>query len=1045
MRLTDTAIRRPVTTAMVAIGLLVFGVVGVTRMPVDIYPNVTLPMVVIATFYPGAGPLEVESEVTERIEQRVGTIPNIRKLTSRSGENVSIIQLEMEWGTSLDAASADIRDRLDMVASLLPDDVARPFIFKFDPSMIPVLQIGLFGNLPETELYDIGKNLADGLQRVGGVAAASVAGGARRQLRVEIDPARLAAAGVTLEQVTGALRAQNLNFPLGDVSVLDRRFIIRLMGEYQDSTDVGRTIVGMKGTAPVLLSQVADIFWQAEEKEALARYNGQNCVFIVVQRRPDANTVQVARAARREFEKLRTGLPAGADARLFFDSSDEITSSIANVATSILFGGILAVLVLFLFLRRFRATMFVAFAIPISIFFAVFFMYVFGFSINILSMAGLAIAVGMVVDNGIVVFESIFRRREQGESALTAAATGTGQVAMAITASTLTTIVVFLPMLLVRGLLQIFFRELVWAVVGSLVASLGVALTLIPMLASRFLTVPAKGVEERGIRAWAERFYCRIENGYSRLIGWAVGHRRLVVFGALAVLLGSFATVPLLRSEFMPAGESRFHQLTAEMPIGTNLATTDAAVRRLEAFIRDSLGTSVDGMAVQVGAGASVYSTIFGAAGPNSASINLLLLPKEKRALSVAAIDAAIRREAGRIPGLRVRTEERSFTSMAGMGSAAVQVDITGHDLALADSLTRQVMSAIETIPGLVDLRSSREPGSPELRLVVDRQKAALYGLTPYQIGTALRAQLQGVAATTFRRAGTEYDVLVRLPLASRSDMTGILGLVVNSPTGPVPLRSLVTVERGTGPKQIEHKNTQRIVQITGKAEGTSPGQLAQRVGRALRGIAVPAGFDIRLSGSYEDMVNTFKDLGLVVVIAFLLVFMVMASQFESFRDPFIIVFSVPFAAIGAILALLLTGTALSVTSGLGILVLVGVVVNNGIVYVDYVNQLRREKGLALVDAVKEAGRVRLRPILMTSLTTIFGLIPLALEIGQGAEMWAPLGRAIVGGMLVSTLLPLVFIPVLYVIFENRAERARLRRAAQAQAVAESDAASLGD
>jgi HAE1 family hydrophobic/amphiphilic exporter-1 len=1037
MRLADASINRPVTTAMVAIGLLVFGLVGVTRMPVDIYPDVTLPMVVIATFYPGAGPLEVESEVTGPIEQRVGTIPNIRKLTSRSGENVSVVQLEMEWGSSLDGASADIRDRLDMVASLLPDDVTRPFIFKFDPSMMPVVQIGLFGDLSEAELYDVGQNLADGLQRIGGVAAASVAGGARRQARVEIDPARLAASGISLDQLTGSLRAQNLNYPIGDVSVLDRRFIIRLMGEYADLEDLRNTVVGAKGNAPVLLKQIAEVTWQPEEKEAIARYNGQNCVFVVVQRRPDANTVQVATAVRREFDRLRAQLPSGTDARVFFDSSDEIKRSISNVTSNILIGGILAVLILFLFLRRFRATMFVAFSIPVSIFFAVLFMYVFGFTINILSMAGLAIAVGMVVDNGIVVFESIFRRREFGDKPEAAASVGTSQVAMAITASTLTTVVVFLPMLLVRGLLQIFFRELVWAVVGSLMASLGVALTLIPMLSSRYLKMPAPGTREVGLRAWAERLYVGIEDGYSRMIGWAVGHRRLVVGITVALFAGTLTLVPMLKSEFMPAGESWFHQLTAEMPVGTNLATTDAAVRRLEAFVRDSLAGDVEGLAAQVGAGANIYAAIFGAAGPNSASISMLLRPKEKREHSVPELDAALRREAGRIPGLSVRTDERSFTSMAGMGTAAVQVDITGHDLALADTLTRQVIAAIETIPGLVDLKSSREPGSPEVRLVVDRQKASLYGLTPYQIGSALRTQVQGTAATTFRRAGDEYDVLVRLPHSERASMTDILGLVVTGPLGPVPLRSLVRVERGTSPKQVEHKNTERIVQITGKAEGTSSGQLAQRVGRAIGGIVVPAGFDVRLSGSYEDMMRTFQDLGLIVVIALLLVFMVMASQFESFRDPFIIMFTVPFAAIGAIWMLFITGTAISVTSGLGILVLVGVVVNNGIVYIDYVNQLRRNQGMALVDAVKEGGRVRLRPILMTSLTTIFGLIPLALEIGQGAEMWAPLGRAIIGGMLVSTFLPLIFIPVLYVIFENRAERRRLKLAARETARSE--------
>ncbi len=1026
MKLSDAAIRRPVTTAMIAVGLLVFGLIGVTRMPVDVYPDVTLPMVVIATFYPGAGPLEVESEISSPIEQRVGTISNVKDITSRSLENLSIVQMQFEWGTNLDAASADVRDRLDMATSLLPDGATKPFILKFDPSMMPVIQMGMYGDVDLMTLRDVAEDFADGLQRAPGVAAVSVAGGTRRQVQIQIDLRELAAAGITNEQLIQTLKTQNLNYPVGAVSHLDRRYLIRLIGEYSNLQAVRNTVIGMKGGAPLLLQDIAEVTWLPEETEARARYDGQNCVFIVVQRRPDANTVRVAQAVKKEIQRLRRTLPAGVDVNIFFDSSLQVNRSISNVTTNIIIGGILAVMILFLFLRRFRATMFVAFSIPVSIFFAVFFMYIFGFSVNILSMAGLAIAVGMVVDNGIVAFENIFRHREEGEDPFLAASTGTSEIAMAITASTLTTVVVFLPMLLVSGLLQVFFKELVWAVVGSLVASLAVALTLIPMLSSRFLKMPVPKAKESGLRTWSEQVYKRLEKRYAQILGWALSHRRLVVLVAVLLFLASLFLVPFIGREFMPVQESWFHTVTAEMPVGTSAEKTDSAVTQLERYIRTTWGEELEGISVQVGGSTNVFSAIFGSTGSNIGTMNLILKDRARRKHSLAEIDAGIRREAATIPGLRVRTDERSLATFMG-GSAPIEIDITGYDLTIADSLTRMVISAIDTIPGLVDIRSSREPGKPEIQLVVDRQKAALYGLTPYQIGAALRTQIEGYAASQFRLGGKEYDILLRLRPDQRNTIADILGLAVNGPMGTVPLRNLVTVRTGTSPLVIEHRNTARIVRITGKNVGKSSGQLAQEVSRAIRGIPIPPGFDIRLSGSYEEMVRTFKDLSLVVIVALLLVYMVMASQFESFRDPFIIMFTVPFALIGVLWTLFLTKTALSVTSGLGVLVLMGIVVNNGIVYIDYTRQLRA-KGMALLDAVKEAGRVRLRPILMTSLTTIFGLIPLALQIGEGSELWSPLGRAIVGGMLVSTFLPLVFIPVLYVIFEMRSERKRLKQ-----------------
>lgn len=1050
MKLSDSSIRRPVTTVMIAVALLVFGMVGISRMPVDTLPKITVPMVIVGTVYPGAGPQEVEASVTLPLEKQLGSTPSLKKVSSKSVENISIITLEFDWGANLDAASADIRDRLGMAEASLPDAVQTPFILKLNTSLMPVAQYTLTGDMDNAELRQLADDMSELLQRVPGVASVSVSGGAVRQVHIDVDGRELADAGVTNEALMATLQAQNLNYPVGGISTPDGHYLLRLIGQYDDVEQLRNTVIGVKGMTPILLRTVARVEWGPEELTSAARLNGKDCVFIIIQRRPDANTIQVAQGVAKEMAKIENTLPSGAKVNLIFDSSDQIKKSVSNVASNILIGGILAIMILFLFLRRFRATMFVAFSIPISIFFAVFFMFILGYSINVLSMAGLAIAVGMVVDNGIVAFESIYRHREEGDDPVTAASVGANEIAMAITASTLTTVVVFLPMLLMRGLLLIFFRELVWAVVGSLAASLAVALTLIPMLSSRFLPKvkvrfgkgegegarPVAPQAEKGLNAWSERMYNGLEQGYSRLIGWAVGHRRLVVIGAAVLLVVSLGLIPFIGTEFMPTQEGFFHQLTAEMPVGTSFEVTDSAVGVVEKYVMENWNDDVDGVSVQVGSGSGGggFRAIFGGASNNVATLNLILKPKQQRKHSVEQIDQGIRDKAGEVPGLKVFAAANMMASGFMGGGNNVEVDILGHDLAMADSLTAKVLAAMNAIPTLVDVKSSRETGNPEVEFTIDRQKAALYGLTPYQVGAALNTQITGYSPTAFRVGGKEYDILIRLQPDQRQTITQVMNLTVNGPMGPVPLKNLTTARMGTGPLTIEHENTQRVVRITAKPVGASSGQAAQHIIAALRNIPTPPGFELKLTGSYQDMMSSFRDLGLIVLIALILVFMVMASQFESLRDPFIIMFTVPFGLIGVLWALFVTRTPLSITSGLGVLVLVGIMVNNGIVYIDYVNQLRRSKGMNLIDAVKEGGRVRLRPILMTSLTTIFGLIPLALQLGEGSELWAPLGRSIIGGMIVSTFLPLIFIPVLYVIFENRSERARQRRAASAAA-----------
>ena len=1029
MKLTDSAIRRPVTTTMVVLALVVFGIIGVTRMQVDFYPDVTLPMVVVATVYPGAGPLEVESEVTDPMEEGLGTITGLTDITSRSTENISAITLQFDWGTNLDAAASDIRDRLDMVQASMPDDVQKPFVFKFDPSMMPVLQLGMAGEIDDAELADIAEEVSQRLQRVPGVAAVNVGGQVTKQVQVELDLRELANSGVTTDQFAQALQAQNLNFPIGAVSTDEQRYLIRLIGQYQDLEGIRNTVVGARRNgSPVLVSHIAKVEWAPEERTAFVRMDGGNAIYIWIQRRPDANTIQVSDALIKEAESIKAELPSAVDFKVFWDSAQPVRNSVNSVAMNLIIGGVLASMVLFLFLRRFRATMFVAFAIPVSVFFALFGMFLSGFTLNILSMAGLAIAVGMVVDNGVVVFENIFRRREGGEEAFSAASEGTSTVAMAITASTLTTIAVFLPLLMLRGILQVFFKELAFAIIFALVASLGIALTLIPMLSSRFLKM--KAPKSSGIRAWSERSFKRVEATYSRLVGWGIGHRKLVIILTVVVLIASLGLVPLIGTEFMPTQFSDYAEIYTEMPVGTSLEKTDAAVARVEEYVVEKWGSELKAVLVQVGGGTNVFSAIFGGARASSGEVDLVM--KKESKYSVEDIEQDVREFANSIPGMKVRTGGHVGPAAFMGGGAALQVEILGHDLATADSLTRLVIAAIDTLPGVFDVKASREQGDPEIQLVVDRRKAALYGLTPYQIGSALRTQLDGNVATQYRLGGKEYDVLLRLKKEQRDALCDVLCTSLNGPLGPVLLKDVVTQQPGTSPLTIEHKNTERIVTVEANVVGQASGRVAGLAGRALAPVVTPPGFSIKLSGSYEDMMESFRDLGFAVLIAIMLVFMVMASQFESFRDPFIIIFTIPFAVIGVLWALLITGTTLSVVSGVGILVLVGIVVNNGIVYVDFVNQLRRKEGMALEEAVEEGGRVRMRPILMTAFTTIFGLLPLALQLGEGSEFWSPLGRAVIGGMIVSTFLTLIFIPVLYTSFEKGAEKRKLRKQAKA-------------
>lgn len=1013
MNITDVSIRRPLAISMVFLAIIIFGFISVTNLPVDLFPNITFPMMIVLTSYPGAGPEEIETQITEPLEKMLGTVNNIKKVTSSTSENISNIFLEFEWGTNLDAASNDVRDRMGFLLPYFPDEADYPLIFKFDVSQQPVVMYNISGDIDPLELDQIADDIADRLQRVGGVAASYAMSGSMREIQVVLDPVKLRGTGITSDQVMNILQSQNINYPLGNVESGSKVYILRTIGEYSNLDEIRKTVVGSSNGVPVLLSQIADVREQASEVTSVSRTNGIQSIWGIVQKRTDANSVNVGNGVVEEIQDIQRELPPGVKIDIMFNQADFITRSVQSTGQTLVMGAILAVIVLFLFLGSFRSTIYMAVAIPIAVFFALFFMYLFNMSLNIISLGGLTIAIGMVLDSAIVVFEAIFRHKEKGEEPKSAASTGAREVGMAITASTLTTIAVFLPLLLVRGLASVFFRPLALTVTFALVSSLVVALTIIPMLSVRF-----KEVRRRNFGAKLSNFYTRVENIYTRIIKWALGHRKTVIFGTIGVFLISLVLVPFIGTELTPSVDQGEIIINAEMPVGTNLWVTDSAVRQLEQIVLKEV-PEIEILSTSIGAGEGGFSSLFGATtGPHAAQIYLELVYREQRNRSVKEIQRDLRPKITNIPGLKVKYGTQEF-SMFG-GGKPIEIKIIGYDFERAKELSDMLMDTLQTVKGLVDLETSITEGKPELRLVIDRQKAANFGLTPYQIGSLLRSRVEGIVASQFRERGNEYDIKIMLDKQYRDDLKDITSMTITTPFGEVPIVNFVKDTIAVGPVQIEHEDNYRVVTVSGSIEGRDQGSVAGDVQNILNSIPRPANFTLELAGGFEQMQQTFQDLGFVIILAIVLVYMIMVGQFESFREPFIIMFTIPLAIIGVLWMLFFTGTTINMQSLLGVLLLGGIVVNNAIVYITYTNQLRRQSGMMCMDAVIEAGRVRLRPILMTAFTTIFGLTPMALAIGSGNELRAPMARSVIGGLLVSTFLTLVFIPVLYTLFERK-------------------------
>lgn len=1019
----ELSIRRGVTTTMIYICLVGFGLFSLADLPMNRLPELDLPVIAVITTYVGTSPQDTETLLTEPIERAVASVENVERVRSTSRQGTSIVLINFTWGTDMDWAEVEVRRNIELFAEdALPDEASRPLTFAFDPSLAPVMFMALDGPLDGHQLRRIAtEQVQPYLGRVEGVAAAEVIGGLAREVQVRLRPEWLQANGISPGQVVDALRGANVVVPSGAVDDGVQRLAIQPTSLFSSVDQIRDVVVGQRGGRPIHLREVAGVVDTFEEETHVVTVDGEAAVLIAVRKQSDANTVQVAGAVRDAIPSIEERLPDGVSLVPLFDESRPIMRSIGNLGRVGLQAFLLTGLVLLLFLRSWRTSLITMISIPTSIVVAFVVMDMLDVTLNLISMAGLALAIGMLVDNGIVVLEAAFQHMEKGANAAEAAVAGAREMSMPLVASTLTTVVVFLPIMLVEGIAGELFRDMVLTITVTLLSSLVVALSLVPLMASRMLQQREQNALERFLSR-STRFLDRMVPAYERALDRALRARKRVVGFAFAAFVASLAAVPMLGQDFLPTADVSEVRIEVTAAPGTSLDEMRNLVGQVESMIRDAVP---EARVVTADYGsAEGFSAIWGGTA-NKGTLRVRLTTPAERERTQQEVEAELTERFRDIPGLEV--ELASFDM--GGGGGDIVVKLFGEDMDELRTFGEYLRGELEQVDGVRDARFSMLHGSPQLSLEYDRERMRLLGISPGTVASTVAAYYQGVRATVFREGGDEYVVRVRASREARRNLDDLRYLPIPLPAGgTVPLGSIVTVGDQLGPVDIERENQRRLarVEIT-RAPGQDLGGLITRVEDRIGAVGVPQGIHLEIGGAAEDLRDAFFKLAMALLAALVLVYMVMASQFESLLEPFIIMFTVPLAVIGVVIALAVTGTSLQVTALVGMILLGGVVVNNGIVLIDVLKK-RRAEGMPLHEAALEAGRTRMRPILMTALTTILGMLPLSFGAGDGAEIWAPMARAVVGGMAVSTLLTLFVIPILYVSLAGFTDRRRQKK-----------------
>lgn len=1037
MSIYKTAVNKPVTTALVFIAFAIFGVFSFMKTSIAQYPDFDANVIMVMSSYPGASAADVETNLTKVLENGLNGVSNLKDLTSRSKENISILMLEFNYGVDIEEATNDVRDKLDMINSSLPDQATTPVIFKFSADDMPIL---ILSATAEESLPGLDKILDDKvstpLARVKGVGTVSVTGAPTREIQVYCDPNKLQAYGLSIATVSGIISSENRNVPSGNIDIGSESYSLRIQKEFKDPSELLNIVVGYKNGDAVYLKDVATVRDGQQEKEQEAVTNGRRSAQIVIQKQSGTNTVNVIKGIKNELKKIEKTLPTDIHIETVVDSSDNIINSINSLKETIIITFILVMLVVYVFLGRWRATLIIVLTIPISLLASLVYLFATGNTLNIISMSALSIAIGMVVDDAIVALENITTHLERGEKPKQAAIHGTEEVGISIVASTLTMLAVFLPLTLVTGMSGIMFRQLGWIVSIIMFVSLASSVALVPMLCSRMLS--NKRHDSKLYKIFftpIDKALNAISEGYAYIINWAVRHRKTVVFSALAIFVAVLALLgPHIKSEYFPHSDQGRLTVSIELNAGTSQEVTGEFARNFYNRVREQVPeikicSYTYGQADSDNAFASMQTN-----GSNVISMNINLGSMELRKRSASEIADIIRADIREYPEIHKGTVTEG---MGGMGGAAtVDVEIYGYDFAATDRVAKDIQARMLADQSFAQVTLSRDQYTPEYQVDFDRVKLAANGLNTTTAAASVSAAMSGSVGSFYREDGEEYDIRVRYAPEFRTSVEDIENIIIYTPAGAgIKIKDLGKVVETEVPPTIERKNRQRMIKVSGVIEGGhAMSEGVQAAQTAINEANIPSELSAKVAGDYEDQQDMFVDLITLMVLIVILVYMVMASQFESFMSPFVIMFSVPFALVGVIFGLWLTNTALGVMAMIGLLILIGIVVKNGIVLIDYLI-LCRERGMNILDAAVTAARSRLRPILMTTLTTVLGMIPMAIGTGEGSEMWRSLGVTVAWGLSVSTVVTLVLIPTIYCVFATRQEKHKQKKLAKQAAI----------
>ena len=1031
MSIYRTAVNNPVTTGLIFLAFAILGVFALTRLPVDNLPDVESNVIMVMSSYPGASAEDVENNLTKVLENSLNGVPNLKDVTSNSRENISILTLEFEYGTDIDEATNDVRDKLDMISQSLPDGASLPFIFKFSVDDMPIMILAATADQSVPALDKIlDDKLATPLARVSGVGTVSVAGAPKREIQVYCDPTKLEAYNLSIAAISQIIASENRNVPSGSIDIGSDTYALRIKKEFKDPSELMNIIVGSYGGNAVYLRDVARIVDDLEEKSQESYTNGVRGAQIIIQKQSGYNTVNVIRAAKKELAKLQRNLPSDIKITTVVDNSDNILRTINSLKETILITFLVVMLVVYVFLGRWKGTLIVILSIPIALLASLLYLFATGNTLNIISMSALSIAIGMVVDDAIVVLENVTTHLERGEKPKEAAVHGTAEVGISVIASTLTMLCVFIPLTMISGMAGIMFKQLGWIVSIIMIVSTTAALTLVPMLCSQLLTNENKsGKLYHFIFDPVNRALDAFSAWYARVIAWCMNHKRIVLVAAFVVFIGVLALyAPRMKTEYFPRSDQGRLSATIELPIGTAQdVTRDVAARIYQKIVSDVPEIKVlsyrFGQADSDNAFASMQNN-----GTYLISMNINVGSMENRKRSVAEIADVVRADLRLFPEL----SRFNVNEGGGMGgSSSVQLEIYGYDFEQTEAVAKRVREKMVENPNFSQAILSRDQYTPEYEVNFDREKLALNGLSSVTAAAYVSAAMSGSVASYYREEGEEYNIRVRYAPEFRSSIEDIGNIVIYNTQGRgIKVRDLGTIEESKVPPTIQRKNRERYIMVTGMvARGHSLSDAVEATTAIMEADPLPSNMAWEIGGDYENQQEMFSDMILLMLLIVILVYMVMASQFESFLGPLVIMFSIPFALTGVALGNMVHGMAIGVMSMIGIIILLGIVVKNGIVLIDY-TILCQERGMTVRDSSVTAARSRLRPILMTTLTTVLGMLPMAWGRGEGSEMWNGLGVTVAWGLSISTLITLVIIPVLYCGITEHLERRRARKAA---------------